>query len=540
MRENIQSALKAIPTCDFLSATKDLLNILGYQSERIMELSDGPEDFIQQFPALNENTGTEQTFRKHVQSIQIIFQMTNDEIVSANQQVLGLEATSRKDGRQKSILFFAVELKENNYAPGIYDEFTREIDKRIILPTVVFFRAGAHLTVAVIGRRPHKLDDSRDVLERVTSLSKDIPLENPRRADIDIFSQLSLPECAKWMESNARPHNCEGLLAAWLAKLDATERNQKFYRYTFDWFEQAVSEEKFPEGEENNLRLYFDDVAESTPLSREREVELSDRIKNGDMRARYEIIQANLRFVINMAKKYQNLGLPLSDLISAGNLGLITAADRFDGMRGNKFITYAVWWIRQSILKTLDEHVRLVRLPANKASLLREISKASHKLGQDWISEPNIEEIATELEVPAEEDIEEIAAELEVPTNAIRETILSDFDVYSLDEALTDDKRSLLDTLTDDATTPLDADILRKSALTQALGLLKERESRVIRLYFGLDENGPLTLSEIGDTMDLTRERIRQIKNQALSKLRRRMSYQALETLITWPNKINY
>ncbi len=437
LKERIRVALTDMPNKNFLLATRDLLDILGYQSERMLELSGDPEDFIQQFPALNENTGTEQTFRKHVQSIQIVFQMTNDEILSANQQTPGLRATSRKEGRQKSVLFVAVELKEDNYAPGIYDEFTREIDKRIILPTVVFFRAGAHLTVAVIGRRPHKRNDSYDVLDRVTSLSKNIPLENPRRADIDILSQLSLPECTAWMNSNAKPHNCEGLLAAWLAKLDATERNQQFYRYTSDWLEQAVSEEKFPEGEENNLRLYFDDVVESTPLSREREVELSDRIKNGDMRARDEMIQANLRFVINVAKKYQNLGLPLSDLISAGNLGLITAADRFDGTRGNKFITYAVWWIRQSILKTLDEHVRLVRLPANKASLLREISKASYKLGQDWISEPDIEEIAAELEVPAEEDIEEIATELEVPTNAIRETILSDLDVYSLDESLT-------------------------------------------------------------------------------------------------------
>ena len=540
MRENIQSALKAIPTCDFLSTTKGLLNILGYQSERIMELSGDPEDFIQQFPALYENTSTEQTFRKHVQSIRIVFQITNEEIVSANPQAPGLESTSSKEGRQESVLFFAVELKEKNCPRGIYDELTREIDKRIILPTVIFFRAGARLTVAVIGRRPHKLDDSRDVLERVTSLSKDIPLENPRRADIDILSQLSLLECAKWMDSNARPHNCEGLLAAWLAKLDATERNQQFYRYMFSWFEQAVSEKKIPEGETNNLRLYFDDIAESTPLSREREVELADRIKSGDMHARDEMIQANLRFVINEAKRYQNLGLPLSDLISAGNLGLITAADRFDGTRGNKFITYAVWWIRQSIHQTLAEQVRIVRLPHNKVGLLREISKASRKLGQDWVSDPDIEETVAELEVPAEEDLEEIATELEVPIKKIQETILSNFDVYSLDESLTGDNRSLLDTLTDNTTTPLDADILRKSALTQALGLLKEHESRVIRLYFGLDDNGPLTLQEIGTMMNLTRERIRQIKNQALSKLRRRMNYQALETLITWPDKINY
>ena len=540
LKEHIRVALTDMPNKNFLSATRDLLNVLGYQSERTLELSGNPEDFIQQFSALNENTSTEQIFRKHVQSIRIIFQMTNDEIVSTNQQTPGLEGTSRKEGRQKSFFFFAVELKEDNYPQGIYDELTREIDKRIILPTVVFFRAGAHLTVAVIGRRPHKRNDSYDVLDRVTSLSKNIPLENPRRTDIDILSQLSLPECTAWMNSNAKPHNCEGLLAAWLAKLDATERNQQFYRYMFSWFEQAVSEKKIPEGETNNLRLYFDDIAESTPLSREREVELADRIKSGDMRARDEMIQANLRFVINEAKRYQNLGLPLSDLISAGNLGLITAADRFDGTRGNKFITYAVWWIRQSIHQTLAEQVRIVRLPHNKVGLLREISKASRKLGQDWVSEPDIGEIAAELEVPAEEDLEEIATELEVPIKKIQETILSDFDVYSLDESLTDDNRSLLDTLTDNTTTPLDADILRKSALMQALGLLKEHESRVIRLYFGLDDNGPLTLQEIGAMMNLTRERIRQIKNQALSKLRRRMSYQALETLITWPEKINY
>ena len=245
LKEHIRVALTDMPNKNFLSATRDFLDVLGYHSERTLELSGDPEKFIQQFSPLNENTNTEQTFRNYVQSIQIVFQMTNDEILSANQQTPGLEGTSRKEGRQKSVLFFAVELKENNYARGIYDELTREIGKRIILPTVVFFRAGACLTVAVIGRRPHKLDDSRDVLERVTSLSKDIPLENPRRTDIDILSQLSLPKCTAWMNSNAKPHNCEGLLAAWLAKLDATERNQQFYQYMFSWFEQAVSEKKF-------------------------------------------------------------------------------------------------------------------------------------------------------------------------------------------------------------------------------------------------------------------------------------------------------
>ena len=272
--------------------------------------------------------------------------------------------------------------------------------------------------------------------------------------------------------------------------------------------------------EESTLRLYFDDIAESTPLSREREVELADKIKNGEMRARDEMIRANLRFVVDVAKKYQNRGLSLSDLISAGNLGLITAADRFDGTKGYKFISYAVWWIRQSILQTLAEHVRTVRLPLNKVSLLKDISKASRKLGQDRATEPAIEEIAAELEVPAEE---------------VLETILSARAVCSLDESFTDDdERSLLNTLPDDTTEAPDADILRESARVQlesALSTLEERELRIIRLYFGLDGNEALTLEEIGDMMNLTRERIRQLKERALSKLRHPSRHQALKTL---------
>ena len=272
--------------------------------------------------------------------------------------------------------------------------------------------------------------------------------------------------------------------------------------------------------EESTLRLYFDDIAESTPLSREREVELAERIKNGYMRARDEMIRANLRFVVDVAKKYQNRGLSLSDLISAGNLGLITAADRFDGTKGYKFISYAVWWIRQSILQTLAEHVRTVRLPLNKVSLLKDISKASRKLGQDREGDPAIEEIAKELDVPAEE---------------VLETILSARSVCSLDESFTDDdERSLLNTLPDQSLEAPDADVLRESARVQlenALNTLDERELRIIRLYFGLDGNEALTLEEIGDMMNLTRERIRQLKERALSKLRHPSRNQALKSL---------
>jgi RNA polymerase primary sigma factor len=273
--------------------------------------------------------------------------------------------------------------------------------------------------------------------------------------------------------------------------------------------------------EENTLRLYFDDIADSRPLSREREVELSARIQEGDMQARDELVQANLRFVIDVAKNYQNRGLSLSDLISAGNVGLLTAAERFDGTKGYKFISYAVWWIKQSILQTIAEHARTVRLPLNKLSLLKDISKASRKLGQGRESEPGIEEIAAELDVPAAE---------------VLETMLSARSVRSLDESFEeDDERSLLNILADNTQGTPDDAVLHTSARTQleeVLESLDERELRIIRLYFGLDGSEALTLEQIGGLMGLTRERVRQLKERALGKLRHPTRYQALLALV--------
>ena len=261
--------------------------------------------------------------------------------------------------------------------------------------------------------------------------------------------------------------------------------------------------------EESTLRLYFDDIADSTPLSREREVELSARIHAGDMEARDELVQANLRFVIDVAKNYQNRGLSLADLISAGNVGLMTAAERFDGAKGFKFISYAVWWIKQSILQTIADHARTVRLPLNKLSLLKDISRASHKLGQGRDTEPEIEEIAAELEISAQE---------------VQDTILSARSVRSLDESFEDDdERSLMNVLRDEEQAPPDGDVMEETArrqLESVLEALDEREFKIIRLYFGLEGAEALTLEQIGGLMNLTRERVRQLKERALSKLR--------------------
>ncbi|MBT3341437.1 MAG: RNA polymerase sigma factor RpoD/SigA [Gemmatimonadetes bacterium] len=269
--------------------------------------------------------------------------------------------------------------------------------------------------------------------------------------------------------------------------------------------------------EESALRLYFDDIADSTPLSREKEVELSAKVHAGDQEARDELVQANLRFVIDVAKKYQNRGLSLSDLISAGNVGLMTAAERFDGEKGFKFISYAVWWIKQSILQTIAEHARTVRLPLNKLSLLKDISKASRKLGQGRETEPHIEEIAKELDMAPQD---------------VLDTMLHARTVRSLDESFEeDDERSLMNILRDDNQATPDMHVMEtasRNQLEEVLESLDERELRIIRLYFGLDGNESMTLEEIGGTMNLTRERVRQLKERALGKLRHPQRYQAL------------
>ena len=259
----------------------------------------------------------------------------------------------------------------------------------------------------------------------------------------------------------------------------------------------------------DSLRLYFDDIVDSTPLSREREVELSGRIQRGDRAARDELVQANLRFVVDVAKGYQGRGLTLPELISAGNLGLLTAADRFDGARGFKFISYAVWWIRQSILQTLAEQARTVRLPTNRISLLNEIAKVSHRLGQGQESLPDVEAIAAELDMPAED---------------VLDTIHKGREVRSLDEMFEDDdERSLLDVLVDNTQAPPDAGVATletRRQLESTLECLDERERHIVGSYYGLGGEEPQTLEQIGVFLDLTRERVRQLKERALSKLR--------------------
>ena len=252
-KEQILSALATIPDSDFLAVTKDLLRVLGYRSDRIMELSGDPEDFILQFPAPNENARTEQTFCENAQSVRLIFQLTSDEIASSNQQTLSFDAASFDKGNTSSFIFSAVELKKDTYARGEYAQFTREINKRLSQPSVVLFRTTSNLlTLAFVHRRPHKRDPNRDVMGSV-SLIREIDPTDPHRAHLDILAELSLPNLLSWMDAYNKPHNFDGLLAAWLAKLDTQELNRRFYRDLYNWFERAIEEATFPKNQAQTI-----------------------------------------------------------------------------------------------------------------------------------------------------------------------------------------------------------------------------------------------------------------------------------------------
>lgn len=262
--------------------------------------------------------------------------------------------------------------------------------------------------------------------------------------------------------------------------------------------------------ESQSVDKYLQEIGKVDLLTPEEEVELARRIREGDEEALEKLTKANLRFVVSVAKQYQNQGLSLPDLINEGNLGLIKAAKRFDETRGFKFISYAVWWIRQSILQALAEQSRIVRLPLNRVGALNKISKAFSKLEQEFEREPSPEELA---EVIEKMDVDEVASTMMLAGRHV-----------SLDAPFSEDEENtLLDVIASSETPQPDAELMRESLkmeIERALETLSEREAEVIRLYYGIGVEHALTLEEIGERFDLTRERVRQIKEKAIRKLR--------------------
>lgn len=270
-----------------------------------------------------------------------------------------------------------------------------------------------------------------------------------------------------------------------------------------------------------SLDKYLQEIGKVDLITADEEVELAQRIKAGDQIALEKLTKANLRFVVSVAKQYQNQGLTLPDLINEGNLGLIKAAQRFDETRGFKFISYAVWWIRQSILQALAEQSRIVRLPLNKIGSINKINKTFAFLEQSHERPPSAEEIAKELDMTI---------------NDVKESMKNSGRHVSMDAPLVEGEDSnLYDVLRSGESPNPDKDLLHESLRTEierALETLTPREADVIRLYFGLGNQHPMTLEEIGETFDLTRERVRQIKEKAIRRLKHTSRSKILKTYL--------
>ena len=268
---------------------------------------------------------------------------------------------------------------------------------------------------------------------------------------------------------------------------------------------------QFTNRESQSLDRYLQEIGKVDLITADQEIELAIKIRNGDQVALETLTKANLRFVVSVAKQFQNKGLPLSDLINEGNIGLIKAAKKFDETRGFKFISYAVWWIKQSIMQSIADQSRMVRLPLNRVGALTKISKIASVLEQEFERTPSTEEIAKELEM----DVNDVAYALKVSGRHV-----------SVDAPFSqsdNDKSSLLDVISNNEQPDPDYDLMTnslKNDIESSLGSLTEREAEVIRLYFGINSEYSATLEEIGEMLNLTRERVRQIKEKALGRLR--------------------
>ena len=259
-----------------------------------------------------------------------------------------------------------------------------------------------------------------------------------------------------------------------------------------------------------SLEKYLQEIGKVDLITAAEEVILAQKIRQGDQQALERLTRANLRFVVSVAKQYQNQNLSLNDLINEGNLGLVKAAQRFDETKGFKFISYAVWWIRQSIIQALAEQSRLVRLPLNKVGSLTKINKAFAELEQRYEREPSPEELAELLDI----DADEVSSTLSIASRHV-----------SMDAPFTDgESNSLLDVLENSGIESADVDVEYKDSLRieceRSLSTLTEREQGVLKLFFGIGIENPMTLQDIGEEFGLTRERVRQIKDKAIHKLR--------------------
>ena len=281
--------------------------------------------------------------------------------------------------------------------------------------------------------------------------------------------------------------------------------------------QKPVKKKKVSKVNRGSISMYLAEIGRFEPLAPEKEVALAIRIQKGDEAAMKELVEANLRFVVSVAKKYQGNGLSLADIINEGNMGLIKAAKRFDHTRGFKFISYAVWWIRQSILQALAEQSRLIRLPLNRVGTITKITRVAEKLESEVERQPKGNEIGSQLEMTGDEVL------MAMQYSRRHSSLNSPFQEG--------ENSSLLDIIEDGEAEEPEANIMMESMseeVSGALDTLSERERTVLEMYFGISRDSAMTLNEIGEEFDLTRERVRQIKEKAIQRLRHRSRAKSL------------
>ncbi len=522
-KQAIDQALRSFNTGHLAANALALFQTLGYQSDKKFELYPNTStNFITTFDQ-DRKLNPQNARLYEWQSVDFLFQLTWDEITGNSQLQLAFNTSAKVDTTFfTSYLFFAIGLRGSAYTYKQLNAIAREINKLFFMPVMILFRHGSTLTLSIINRRLDKRNDSKDVLEKVKHI-KDIPFASPQRAHIEIFFALSLAQLHKKHGFS----NFDQFHEAWQKTLDS---NVKFLKDA---------------DPEDSIRIYLQEIGRIRLLRADEEIELARKIADLlelervreqlsrqlkrtpddtewadavkmpllDFRHRLQIgrkaknkmVESNLRLVVSIAKKYQNRGLDFQDLIQEGNLGLIRAAEKFDYKKGNRFSTYATWWIRQAITRAIINQSRTIRLPVHLWEKLSRIKETTKLLSQELGRSPKKEEIANRLGMTTEN---------------LR---FSEVPIISLDTRIGKEEDSTLGDLIEfDGETPEDyiSKIHLREDLESFLDTLRPRERNVLRMRHGLDDGIEKTLQQIGDRFHVTRERIRQIEAEAMAKLR--------------------
>ncbi|MEG4345530.1 sigma-70 family RNA polymerase sigma factor [Microcoleus sp. A003_D6] len=469
-KASINQALSSFAKGKLADNARNLFFTLGYRSDIIYALEPNSSDnFIAEFDR-DQKLNFQKALLKEWLSVDFLFQFTGTEIAD-NDQLVEFDTSSGKSAFFTSYLFFAIALRRSAYTIEQLDGIVREINKILPMPAIVLFQHGETLTLSMINRRQHKSNECEDVLGKVKHI-KDIPFASPTNSHLKMLFNIFLTE----LHENHGFSNFDEFHEAWHKTLPDSIKFKK---------------ERIPS---DSLRVYLQEIRRFPLLKAYEEIELARKIAElklaSSRKAKDEMVESNLRLVVSIAKKYQNRGLDFLDLIQEGNLGLIRAVEKFDCTKGNRFSTYAYWWIRQEITRAIYNHSRTIRLPV-------------HLWGKI--------------------------------TEKLPLVIQSDKPIISLDTPMGEDEDCTLGELIEfDGETPEDYifNINRLRDIERVLNTLSSREREVMRMRFGLDDGCEKSLQEIGNIFDLTRERIRQIEGEALKKLRSQRRSTLLEDYI--------